>query len=99
MDFAYSPGAVKLQTQLLKFMDEHIYPAEPKYDAEIAANTAAGKRWTPLATIEALKPKARAVGLWNLFLPPTAGSVIAKALRILPFSSGSSQRSLCSGRP
>ena len=73
MDFAYSPGAVKLQTQLLKFMDEHIYPAEPKYDAEIAANTAAGKRWTPLATIEALKPKARAVGLWNLFLPPTAG--------------------------
>ena len=73
MDFAYSPGAVKLQTQLLKFMDEHIYPAEPKYDAEIAANTTAGKRWTPLATIEALKPKARAVGLWNLFLPPTAG--------------------------
>ena len=73
MDFAYSPRAVELQTQLLKFMDEHIYPAEPKYEAEIAANTAAGKRWTPLATIEALKPKARAVGLWNLFLPPTAG--------------------------
>jgi acyl-CoA dehydrogenase len=73
MDFAYSPRAVELQTKLLKFMDEHIYPAEPKYEAEIAANTAAGKRWTPLNTIEELKPKARAIGLWNLFLPPTAG--------------------------
>ena len=34
-----------------------------------AANTEAGKRWTPLQTIEELKPKARAAGLWNLFLP------------------------------
>jgi len=73
MDFAYSPRTLELQAKLLKFMDDHIYPAESKYEAEIAANTAAGKRWTPLATIEALKPKARAIGLWNLFLPPTAG--------------------------
>ena len=73
MDFNYSPRALELQARLLKFMDEHIYPAEAKYDAEIAANTAAGKRWTPLNTIEELKPKARAIGLWNLFLPPTAG--------------------------
>ena len=73
MDFAYSPRALELQTKLLKFMDEHVYPAEAPFEAEIAANTAAGKRWTPLQTIEALKPKARAVGLWNLFLPPTAG--------------------------
>ena len=73
MDFAYSPRTLELQARLLKFMDDHIYPAEAKYGAEIAANTAAGKRWTPLNTIEELKPKARAVGLWNLFLPPTAG--------------------------
>ncbi len=73
MDFAYSPRAVELQTKLLKFMDDHVYPAEAKYEAEIAANTTAGKRWTPLNTIEELKPKARAIGLWNLFLPPTAG--------------------------
>jgi len=73
MDFAYSPRTVELQAKLLKFMDDHIYPSEPKYEAEIAANTAAGKRWTPLNTIEELKPKARAIGLWNLFLPPTAG--------------------------
>ena len=73
MDFNYSPRALELQSKLLRFMDEHIYPAEAKVHAELAANTAAGKRWTPLATIEELKPKARAQGLWNLFLPPTAG--------------------------
>ena len=50
-------------------MAEHVYPAEPAFWAEIQANTAAGKRWTPLQVIEQLKPKARAAGLWNLFLP------------------------------
>ena len=73
MDFEYSPRTKELQAQLLRFMDEHIYPAEQRYEDEIAANTKAGKRWTPLQTIEELKPKARAQGLWNLFLPPTAG--------------------------
>ena len=73
MDFNYSPRTLELQAKLLKFMDDHVYPAEAKYSAELAANTAAGKRWTPLNTIEELKPKARAQGLWNLFLPPTAG--------------------------
>jgi alkylation response protein AidB-like acyl-CoA dehydrogenase len=73
MDFDYSPRTKELQAQLLRFMDEHIYPAEQRYEDEIVANTKAGKRWTPLQTIEELKPKARAQGLWNLFLPPTAG--------------------------
>ena len=50
-------------------MDEHIYPSEQAYAAEIAANTAVGKRWTPLQTIEKLKPIAQSQGLWNLFLP------------------------------
>ncbi len=72
MDFAYSPRTQELQAQLLRFMDEHIYPAEAQYAAEIEANTRAGKRWTPLQLIEALKLKARAQGLWNLFLPPAA---------------------------
>jgi acyl-CoA dehydrogenase len=50
-------------------MAEHVYPAEGRWWAEIEANTAAGKRWSPLDTIESLKPKAQAAGLWNLFLP------------------------------
>ena len=69
MDFSYSPKTQELQAKLLRFMDEHIYPAETAYTAEIIANTQAGKRWTPLEMIEQLKPKARAQGLWNLFLP------------------------------
>ena len=69
MDFAYSPRTQELQAKVLRFMDEHIYPAEAAYWAEIEANTQAGKRWTPLQVIEQLKPKARAQGLWNLFLP------------------------------
>ena len=72
MDFSYSPRTRELQAQLQRFMDEHVYPAEPAWWAEIEANTAAGKRWTPLEVIEKLKPKARAAGLWNLFLPPSA---------------------------
>ena len=73
MEFDYSPRTQELQKQLLRFMEQHVYPAEKAYEDEIEANTKAGKRWTPLQTIEALKPKARAEGLWNLFLPPTAG--------------------------
>ena len=78
MDFDYSPRTKELQAQVLRFMDEHIYPAEAEYSAELAANTAAGKRWPPLKLIEELKPKARAQGLWNLSLPPTAGGKGAK---------------------
>ena len=69
MDFSYSPRTQELQQRLSAFMAEHVYPAEPCYWKEIEANTAAGKRWTPLPVIEELKPKARAAGLWNLFLP------------------------------
>ena len=72
MDFEYSQRTRELQAKLLRFMDEHIYPAEPRFHDEIRANTEAGKRWTPLKLIEELKPKARAQGLWNLFLPDTA---------------------------
>jgi acyl-CoA dehydrogenase len=69
MDFDYSPKTKELQTRLQTFMDDYIYPAEGAWHAEIAANTAAGKRWTPLQLIEDLKLKAHAAGLWNLFLP------------------------------
>jgi acyl-CoA dehydrogenase len=69
MDFDYSPKTKELQARLQAFMDGHIYPAEGAYHAEIAANSNAGKRWTPLQTIEKLKVKARSEGLWNLFLP------------------------------
>jgi acyl-CoA dehydrogenase len=70
MDFAYSERCKELQTRLLAFMGEHIYPNERAFTEEIAANARdKGTRWLPLALIERLKPLAREAGLWNLFLP------------------------------
>ena len=69
MDFDYSPRTKDLQARVNAFMQEHVYPAEGRWWAELEENTKAGKRWTPLQVIEALKPKAREAGLWNLFLP------------------------------
>ncbi len=65
MDFDYSPRVKALQERLLAFMDEHIYPNEHLYYAHARSDA----RWTPVPIIEALKPKAKAAGLWNLFLP------------------------------
>ena len=64
MSFALSEKTRELQRRLLSFMDEHIYPNEQRFDHEIEAG-----RWQPTRIIEELKPKARAAGLWNLFLP------------------------------
>jgi acyl-CoA dehydrogenase len=75
MDFAYSPTTLEWQERLHAFMQAHIYPAEKSYHDEMAANTAAGRRWTPLQTIEDLKIKARAEGLWNLFLPADSAAI------------------------
>ncbi len=65
MDFEYSPRVKDLQKRLNAFMDEHIYPNESKYYAHVRGD----KRWEAVPIIEELKPKARAAGLWNLFLP------------------------------
>jgi len=65
MHFAYSEKVQELQKKLTAFMDEHIYPNEKLYYQQIRA----GDRWQRLPVIEELKPKARAAGLWNLFLP------------------------------
>jgi acyl-CoA dehydrogenase len=60
-----SPKSAALAERLTVFMNEHIYPNERLFHAEIAQ----GNRWQPTAIVESLKPKARAAGLWNLFLP------------------------------
>ena len=69
MSFEYSTRTQELQQRLSGFMDEHIYPNEERFHGEIAANRKAGNAWVPSRLIEDLKPKARAAGLWNLFLP------------------------------
>src|SRR5450830_656299 len=70
MDFEYSARCTELQARLLAFMDQHIYPRENAFYAEVDENgRAQGNRWLPTALIEELKPLAREQGLWNLFLP------------------------------
>jgi alkylation response protein AidB-like acyl-CoA dehydrogenase len=64
MNFEYSDKVKELKKRLCAFMDEHIYPNERRFYQEIERN-----RWAPTRVIEELKPKARAAGLWNLFLP------------------------------
>jgi acyl-CoA dehydrogenase len=72
MHFEYSDKVKDLQARLLAFMDEHIYPNEERFHEEVAANRAAGNAWIPTKIVEELKPKARAAGLWNLFIPNSA---------------------------
>jgi acyl-CoA dehydrogenase len=69
MDFQYSPKTLELCRELTSFMDEHVYPNERRYHEEVGS----GNRWQPLDLIEQLKGKARAAGLWNLFLPDVSG--------------------------
>src|SRR6266852_3826932 len=69
MDFAYSDKVKALQGKLARFMDAHVYPNERRFHDEVEANRAKGNPWVPTKLIEQLKPKARAEGLWNLFLP------------------------------
>src|SRR5579884_3673284 len=64
MNFEYSNKVKELQKRLSAFMDEHIYPNERRFYQEIECD-----RWTPPLVVETLKAKARAAGLWNLFLP------------------------------
>jgi len=62
----FSEKSQHLQNKLLAFMDEHIYPNEHAY-AEQLAN--AENRFAPLPLMTELKAKAKAAGLWNLFVP------------------------------
>jgi acyl-CoA dehydrogenase len=64
MHFEFTQKVKDLQHRLQSFMDEHVYPNEKKYYEQIEED-----RWRPVPIVEELKPKARAAGLWNLFLP------------------------------
>lgn len=69
MNFENSARTAEVAKRLSAFMDEHIYPNESAYAAEIGS----GDRWAPSELIELLKDKAKPAGLWNLFLPSESG--------------------------
>jgi acyl-CoA dehydrogenase len=65
MYFEFSEKTQDLQQRVRAFMDEYVYPNEHKFHE----HGRGADRWQPVPIIEELKPKARAAGLWNLFLP------------------------------
>ena len=65
MDFEYSKRAKECRDRVAAFMSAHVYPNEE----EILAQIDDGDRWQPVPLIDELKKKAKAEGLWNLFLP------------------------------
>ena len=65
MDFNHSPKVQELLAKLTAFMEEHIYPNENIYHDQVEDDP-----WGTPPILEELKIKAKAEGLWNLFLPP-----------------------------
>jgi len=70
MDFTMSDRQRYWRDRVIAFMDAHVYPAIPTYDAQMEGFGA--NRWQVVPVLEELKAKAKAEGLWNLFLPPSA---------------------------
>ena len=64
--YSFSEKSQQLQAKLNHFMDEHIYPNEMAYAEQLHQ---AENRFAPLPLMDELKEKAKAAGLWNLFVP------------------------------
>jgi acyl-CoA dehydrogenase len=69
MHFEYTDKVKALQQRVTSFVEEHVYPAEAVFEREMAVARQSGDAWRPTRIMEQLKDKARAAGLWNLFLP------------------------------
>jgi acyl-CoA dehydrogenase len=69
MHFEHSERAKEWIGRVKQFMDEHVYPAVPAYEAQQKQ----GSRWKVIQIVEDLKAKARTEGLWNMFMPPSSG--------------------------
>ncbi|WDE07548.1 acyl-CoA dehydrogenase family protein [Thalassomonas viridans] len=68
MNFEYSDKVNGLRAKLTDFMQEHVFPAEDEMQRQLAENP-----WSTPPLMEALKARAKARGLWNLFLPRSYG--------------------------
>jgi acyl-CoA dehydrogenase len=71
MDFAFDSRTEELRGDLLAFMAEHVYPAEPVFEEQVAG---LGNQWDRPPVLAELKAEARKRGLWNLFLPGDNGA-------------------------
>ncbi|WP_069883395.1 acyl-CoA dehydrogenase family protein [Bosea sp. BIWAKO-01] len=81
MDFEHSPKVRDLLARLGAFMAEHVYPNERVYSEQVACSA---DRWVSPPIMEEMKAKARAAGLWNLFLPNHDGGAGLNNLEYAP---------------
>ena len=79
MHFDFTPKVQDLRERLQAFMDQHVYPNEKLFHEQVEQD-----RWRTVPIIEELKPKARAAGLWNLFLPHSANGAGLTNLEYAP---------------
>ena len=88
MDFAPSPKTQDYLARVQAFMREHIAPIEEQYHRDnLAANPSADwQTWRVLPVIEELKAKAKAAGLWNLFLPDSTHGAGLSTLEYAPIA-------------
>jgi acyl-CoA dehydrogenase len=70
MDFAYTPVMEQWRERVQAFLDEVVYPAEPVFEEQVAAQSVSNP-WGRPPVMEELKAEAQRRGLWNLFLPGT----------------------------
>ena len=70
MNFSPDPAETQWRDRVRAFIDEHVAPRCADYDSQQRE----GDRWKVLPVVEELKAKAKAEGLWNLFMPPSHGA-------------------------
>ncbi|WP_109211012.1 MULTISPECIES: acyl-CoA dehydrogenase family protein [Microbacterium] len=81
MDFAPDATTRDVTARAHAFLEEHVLPAEPVLDAQLAATP---DEWTVRPVVRELQAEARAQGLWNLFLPGDHGGAGLTNLQYAP---------------
>jgi len=85
--YPFSDRLPELRARLVKFLKDHVYAAEALYEEQLAELTLRGQRWeSHPAIIDELKAKAKAAGLWNLFLPNSDHFVHSHGLSNLDYA-------------
>jgi acyl-CoA dehydrogenase len=80
MDFSLSPKVQELQKKVSDFMNEHVYPIEHQVEQEM---NVPGKEHVEPQVLKDVRKKAKAAGLWNLFLPD---EVHGKGLKVAEYA-------------
>ena len=83
MNFDFSPKVEDLRAKVGRFMDDYVYPNEGTFEDQLASGP---DRWQIPPILEELKGKAKAAGLWNLFLPESAHGYGLTNLEYAPLS-------------